>query len=77
MLWVFADELQFRCGAIATKPGETRMQIVHKTEEVCFTARREMKTAQHTPLDKVETLEEASEHRERVTSVCKLAVNRG
>lgn len=70
-------DFELWCGAIATKPGETRMQIVHKTEEVCFTARRKMKTAQHTPLDKVETLEEATEPRERITSLCKLAVNRG
>lgn len=53
------------------------MQIAHETEEICFTARREMKTSQHTPLHKVGSPEEPTEPQESVTSLCKLAVNRG
>lgn len=38
-----SDELRFRRGAIATKPGETKMQTVHKSRESLFTVRRETK----------------------------------
>lgn len=79
MLWAFANELQFRCGAIATKPGETKMQIVHKTEKICFTARKEMKncTAHTCTAHTFGSLEETAALRESVTSLCKLTVNRG